>query len=366
MPTSATAELPISFLRKLGEGSFGEVHLGVVRPHGEVAIKVIGRPSSCPPSDWLVERDTILREADALAELRHPNVVGIYGCGHDPSTDRAFIYTEFCPGGTLAAKIEQGPMSLAEFRPVLLDVLQGLEALHGKNKIHRDLKPGNILLDSKGRARLADFGLVTNLMYFGYAARAGYIAHLAPEVYAHNFTSPKTDIWALGMTIYRVVNGEPWWLEFLKQQKVPVLPDGPNPDAIKDLVRAGGWSKRLTWMPHVPDAWQRLVRKALHDDTNQRFANATAMLTTANTLPPGSNWTSLHGSDQIVWSRPTNANRRAVVEWERQSGRQHVVRARTEPVSPSSSGRVMRQHDSGTVGRAEALRQLEGLLLKGT
>lgn len=366
MPTSATAELPISFIRRLGEGFFGEVHLGEVRPHGEVAIKVIDRPDDCDPADWPAQRHSILLEADALAELRHPNIVGIYGCGHDPDTDRAFIYTEYCPGGTLASKIENGPMSLAEFRPVLLDVLQGLEALHGKNKIHRDLKPANILLDSNGRARLADFGLVTNLMYFGYAGRAGYVAHLAPEVYAHNLTSPKTDIWALGMTIYRVVNGEPWWHEFLVQQKVPFGSEGPDPDAIKALVVAGGWSKRLTWMPHVPDAWRRLVRKALHDDTDQRFANATAMLKAANALPPGSDWTCTHEPDKLVWSRSTSANRRAVIEWERQSSRQHIVRARTEPVSPGSSGRTVRQHESSIVGRAEALSQLEGLLLKGT
>lgn len=193
-----TASHPVRLHERLGRGHFGEVFRGEVRPHGEVAVKAIAKPPDCV--DWPVKRDDLLREADKLRAAEHERIVRVYGCAHDEQEDRVFIFMEYCPGGSLERFAARKPLPLSVLKTILIDVLMGLEALHQRSMLHRDIKPANVLIDAAGRARLSDFGLVTSILEHGYGSRAGYVAHMAPEIFESDLTTPRTDVWAMGMT----------------------------------------------------------------------------------------------------------------------------------------------------------------------
>ena len=91
------------------------------------------------------------------------------------------LVMEYCSGGSLQAAFDKGPMRLADVLRVITDVTLGLQALHGRGMLHRDIKPGNLLLGERDVGKLGDFGLVTDKLIFGYASHAGYSDHLAYE-----------------------------------------------------------------------------------------------------------------------------------------------------------------------------------------
>src|SRR4030088_309089 len=107
-----------------------------------------------------------------------------------------------CPGGSLQTAFEAGPMTLPAVRKAGTEVLMGLTALHARQMLHRDIKPGNVLIDAEGGAKLGDFGLVTDDLVLGYGSQAGYYDHIAFEVWHGNGTSARSDIWAFGMTLF--------------------------------------------------------------------------------------------------------------------------------------------------------------------
>src|SRR5690606_29051360 len=117
----------------------------------------------------------------------------------------------FCHGGSLEPAYRKGPIDDATVLKIAREVCLGLAALHDRGMVHRDIKPGNILLDRNGVAKVSDFGFVTDEIVEGYAAGAGYLDHLAPEYYSSGVTSTRSDLWALGVTLYRLLHGHAWY-----------------------------------------------------------------------------------------------------------------------------------------------------------
>ncbi len=161
MPIEAIHE--INPIKRLGAGFFGEVHEAEVRPFGRVAVKIIPCAKlagylNIPPSDWPAIRDALFAEADSLNKGSHDNVVRVHGAHYDAAKDNGYIVVELCDGSVDAA-IKAGPLSLELVRMYLGHALLGLEALHRRGMVHRDLKPPNLLLKG-GACKLSDFGLV--------------------------------------------------------------------------------------------------------------------------------------------------------------------------------------------------------------
>lgn len=357
MTTQRDSVSQVTFGRKLGGGYFGKVFEGTQAPHGSVAVKVIkfGRMKQfLRITDWTTVHDHLLREAEALRKAESSHIVRVHGVGVSEDKKAMHIITERCDG-SLATLCHRGPLSTRRARESTKEALHGLEALHARGMIHRDLKPAN-LLHVGGVTKLADFGLVTSDIVYGYASRAGYTEHLAPEVFVNSTTSPRTDVWAMGLTIFRLVNGEPWY-HTEKERLRLLLPNGlTDPRAVQVAVKAGGFASKLRWMPHIHDAWRRFVRRAMHDDTDSRFSDGGEMLTNfSRSIAPLNelDWTCDYTDQLVRWTTLEN-KRRLVVEWRR--GSQHSIVAWSEPVTPPGRTRMLLPFS--TVSPLEAARQL--------
>lgn len=331
----------LKVLDKIGNGHFGVVYRGEDPVHGEVAVKVLERDPFDDDKAWEVFKKSFLAEAQFLSKAQHKNVVQVHHIVEAVDGKSIQFCMAYCPGGSLQTAFEAGPMPLSGVRRAGTDVAMGLAALHARQMLHRDIKPGNILLDAKGTAKIADFGLVTDELILGYGSQAGYSDHIAYEVWHGEGTSAKTDVWAFGMTLYRLLHGSQWY--------------GESPDP-RLIVKLGGFAQSLRWLPHVPDAWRRAIRKMMHDDTGSRYQTANQALGALSRLPVEPGWEVSVAPELIRWTRIVKS-RRQVVEWHRISTRKHEWTAWSEPLNAGQKKTL--GGSKGVVGGAEAVRQLE-------
>lgn len=323
--------------KKIGNGHFGEVFHGVDPAHGNVAVKVLSREAHQDDSRWQIYKGSSLNEAQNLSKATHRNVVQVHHVVEGDDGDSVVICMEYCAGGSLQKKFETGPMSLRAAKKATTEVLQGLGVLHQRGMLHRDIKPANILLDGKGVAKLADFGLVTDDLLLGYGSQAGYWDHIAYECWHNGPTSAKSDIWALGTTLFRLLHGKVWYEE------------SPYP---QQIIEDGGFADTLKWLPHVPKPWRTFIRRTLNDDPATRFQNAGQALAGLAGLPIDPIWVVDVTPDIIKWER-AQGQRRIQVVWERISPRKHQWRAWSDPVAGGRSRSL--DGSGGVVGQAAAL-----------
>lgn len=309
-------ESNLSIGAKLDAGHFGEVFLATDDVQGEVAAKILKQQAGESLADWQARKSGLLAEGQRLQKAQHKNVVQVFQALQSGSDDAIHLVMEYCSGGSLQKAFEKGPMTLKQVRKVATEVSLGLDALHARGMLHRDIKPGNILVDSRGVHKVGDFGLVTDNLVLGYASQAGYLDHVAPEVHLGTTgTSVRSDIWAFGMTLYRLLHGQDWYAR------------SPSP---KLLVASGGFAQKLSWLPHIPDKWRRLIRKMMHDDTSARYQSMTQILSALASLPIEPSWKCSVTPTHIQWRRKTET-RKIIVDW-KASGSQFEWTARSKPL----------------------------------
>lgn len=340
-------------LRRLGEGFFGEVWHARMQPHGDVAVKRIRREvgEQLQLKAWPEIREHLLKEAENLKKAQHKHVVQVYSVHWDEREDYVYIVTELCDS-SLADRIQEGPVTTYDGFLHMNHLLLGLGALHTQGMLHRDVKPSNILLKGAD-AKLADFGLATDELMNGYGDWNSYGPHRAPEIFEAGVTSTKTDIWATGVTAYRILNGDRWYTDEMLRLGIDWESDRAR--AVRTIC-APRFASSLSWMPHIPDAWIRFVRKALARDSNKRHADASEMLSALLNMKraSGAGWTCLHSEDHIEWSRLKKGGRQEVVRWsgiysDTQSCRVHTV---------GSSGERTRTILQGAGTRSQVLSEL--------
>jgi hypothetical protein len=197
----------------LGSGGLGRVWLAVdeVR-HRQVAIKKCSVPDGLTESEQKLVRDWTVREARAVARVRHPNVVRI----HDALTgdDQPWIVMEYVPARSLLQLIkEDGVLPAEQVARIGLAVLQALNAAHRVGVLHLDVKPSNVLIADDGRIMLTDFGPAVTDAGIGALNRAGVILgspnYVAPERLSDGVSTAQADLWSLGATLYHAAEGRP-------------------------------------------------------------------------------------------------------------------------------------------------------------
>src|SRR4051794_30846917 len=204
MPPQLPAQQPLIANRyrlagHLGNGSFGEVWRGQdVQQDVEVAVKLVAPH---------VTLDEVLLETQLLTRLRdHERVVTVRNVSIEPPVP--FIVMDYLPNGSVEARLEAGQVSLVQAVRWTRNALAGLAHAHAMGVLHRDIKPGNLLLDNEERAVLSDFGIAEDTIRGLLANPALYGFHAAPELLQGQPSSVQTDIFAIGCTLYRLLTGE--------------------------------------------------------------------------------------------------------------------------------------------------------------
>ncbi|MEV4202972.1 serine/threonine-protein kinase [Micromonospora globbae] len=252
----------------LGQGGMGRVWKARDEVlHRDVAIKELVPPPSLTDDERREMRERSLREARAIARLNHINVVRIFDVlrtDGDP-----WIVMEYVPSKSLQDTIaESGPVSPARAVEIGLGVLGALKAAHRAGVMHRDVKPGNVLLGHDGRVVLTDFGLATipgdpNVTRTGMVL--GSPAYIAPERARDGTAGPEADLWSLGATLYAAVEGKspyarPSAIATLAALATEPLPPpknaGPLKPVLQGLLRKDP-SERIT-----AEVAERMLRRA--------------------------------------------------------------------------------------------------------
>ena len=191
---------------EVGRGSMGTVYRARGDDGDVVALKVASPSLAADP----VYRRRFEREARIASGLDHPHVVAVLGAGEDDG--RLYLVTRLVEGRTLADRIVDGPLRDAETVAIASQLASALDALHDRDLLHRDVKPANVLLDERGNAALADFGLARGAADSVLTQRgrvSGTIDYLAPEVIRGEPATPASDLYALGCVLYECLAGAP-------------------------------------------------------------------------------------------------------------------------------------------------------------
>ena len=269
-PDSSPKPVPITeiphgyeLIEPIGRGGMGVVfkarQLGMDRI---VALKQMRAGLDASPE----ERRRFRNEVEAVARLRHPNIVQVFDVGEREGSP--YFAMEYLEGGTLADLLANGPLKPAAAAALTQLLAEASQAAHAAGIVHRDLKPANILLGPRQEPKIADFGLAKQLdrecVQTNTGALLGTPSYMSPEQAQGSPTTPATDIYALGVLLFECLTGRPPFqaatpLETLEQLRTC---DPPAPSRLQ---------------PGVPRDLQTICLKCLEKDPKRRYRSAAAL-----------------------------------------------------------------------------------------
>jgi serine/threonine protein kinase len=249
--------------QEIGRGGMASVYLAYDPTfQRQVAVKVL-------PPHYLENpllRARFEREARLIATIEHPAIVPVYDFGEQEG--QLYLVMRYMPGGSLAALIHQGRLTLAHSARILNLLAPALDAVHARDIVHRDLKPGNILMDAFGNPALSDFGIAhlseATVDLTGEAV-IGTPAYMSPEqVNAEAALDGRSDIYSLGIILFEMLTG-----------RQPFQAATPMSTAMRHLTEPIPEIHKLR--PELPNDIQSVLDRSLAKDRNQRYTHATEL-----------------------------------------------------------------------------------------
>ena len=279
----------------IGRGGMAEVHLGFdTRLSRVVAIKMLRRDLAQDS----VFQARFRREAQSAASLNHPNIVAVYDTGEEiieDATGRSiavpYIVMEYVEGHTVKDLISDGTaVPINEAIEIVSGVLSALQYSHANHLVHRDIKPGNIMLTSDGKVKVMDFGIARALTDSQATmtqtnAVVGTAQYLSPEQARGETVDARSDLYSTGVVLFELLTGRPPFkgdsAVAVAYQHVEQIP--PTPSSI---------------LSDIPDSLDRVVLKSLAKNREDRYPSATAMLADLQRVaqgldvgaPPADSW----------------------------------------------------------------------------
>jgi len=245
-------------LARLGSGAMGVVYKARDTKLGRlVALKFL-------PPEWSHDEDAkqrFVREAQAASATDHANICTV----HDiQSTDdgRLFIVMAYYEGQTLKERLAAGPLTVQEALAAAMQVADGLARAHAAGVVHRDIKPGNVIL-TEDAVKIVDFGLAKfadSLQLTQVGTPMGTVAYMSPEQLRGHEATAQSDVWAVGVMLYEMLAGHPPF-------------QGGYAEAISYAIRHETPAPLRTQRPEVPEDVEQLVFRALHREPGVRFAS---------------------------------------------------------------------------------------------
>ncbi len=220
-------------IRELGRGGMGAVWLGQDTMLGrEVAVKELAVPGGVPPEERDVYQERVIREARLASRLADPAVVTVYDLIKD--NGQTYIVMELIDAPTLTDLVARtGPLNGGKVASLARQLLSALEAAHEAGIVHRDVKPGNVMVPAKGTAKLTDFGIAQSLddpRLTATGALIGSPAYMSPERFSGHEASPAWDLWALGATLFYASEGYgPFERDTTSATMLAVMTERPQP-----------------------------------------------------------------------------------------------------------------------------------------
>lgn len=288
-------------LTLLGAGAMGEVYLALdTRLGRRIALKFL--PPHLTSNEATLHR--FQQEARTASALNHPNILTIYEVGQIEG--EFFIASEYIDGITLRTALERGPVDLATALDIATQVASALVAAHSAGVIHRDLKPGNIMIRPDGYVKVIDFGLAKLTQASGHNRPAGdasthpgsvigTIDYMSPEQARGDKLDQRTDLWSLGVVLYEMV-----------AHKRPFEGDTENHVLVGIFDRS---VPLIDGAQALPSRLLEIINRALAKDRAQRYRTAQELLSDLHevrqTLPR-----SVSNISPIIFSQPSQARRR--------------------------------------------------------
>lgn len=250
------------------------------------------------PKKNFTNEDEYFKEARILYSVKHPNIAEMQYASENENN--VYLSMPYYHKGSLQDVYTNYSLTIRKMLQYAINFLSGLHFVHTKGLLHLDIKPGNVLINNSDIATLSDFGLTKYLNEDELAKfDTIYNYHISPEACKTNLLGKQADIYQVGMTLYRMLNGEN---EFKKQVNSLDPRTFPN---LQEKIKIGKFPDREKFLPHIPKGLKNIVIKSLEPENTKRYNSVLELLNDLSKVDKNLDWTYTNDEENqtCVWCK---------------------------------------------------------------